>query len=297
MDLEDDSIETRLRWEDAVEVAASDYVMVVDDDSMKEMRKIDWVISRMILGDITSVKHYLDTSSESQIFLHGTDSNGKTALILAAGEGYPMMIKLLLERGADHDTQDTNRRTALMEAALWGRFKNVEHLLDHGADKDIKDIEGLKAIDFATVSKRNEEERYWRSGGQHQTYKEVVYIPNQARRMIVSVLKPKIVDRLRFAEHKDQFFHWSHGKIRFYAPVATYDIENAHKTIARLQRGGSYSTTDAMSGRDPYPNHTRVSGRMWSAEVFRIADIIGHTLAPDPRDGSIPGSFNASHAE
>ena len=81
-----------------------------------------------------------------------------------------------------------------MEAALWDRHENVEHILEHGAKKGLKENHSFKAIDLATPSDRNKEERYWRPGGEDQVYKEYTYIANQARRVDVSMLKDDISD-------------------------------------------------------------------------------------------------------
>ena len=68
-----------------------------------------------------------------------------------------------------------------MEAALWGRIDNVKHLLKHGANRNLCVISGRRAIEFAEQSLRNNEERYWRSGGEVQIYCEVRFTANQAR--------------------------------------------------------------------------------------------------------------------
>ena len=101
-----------------------------------------------------------------------SSSSGKTALIYAACERYPAIVKLLLARGADPNSLSRDSRTPLMEAALWGRFENVQHILKHGAARHIKDRYDFRAIDFATPSDLNEKERFKQSGGEHQVYTE-----------------------------------------------------------------------------------------------------------------------------
>lgn len=139
----------------------------------------------------------------------------------------------------------------MMEAALWGRYENVEHLLEHDAKKDREDDHGLRAIDLAKRSDRNEEERYKRSGGENQFYKEITYTANQARKMIVSLLQettngsqPAAVNR----DFESQFLHKSASRVRLFAPVAEYQIPNPYKAIALLERRGKYSHVAAMSG-------------------------------------------------
>ena len=303
-------------WEDATET-----IIIGDNDAHSrqprqvtggdptiELKRIEHVKSRMIqFGDVDYVREYLDSSLEKDLFIHGVDKEGKTALLLAAREKYPAVVKMLLERGADPNYQSKEGRTPLMEAALWGRYENVDHLLENGADKHLIDNDGLKAIDLATQSDRNEEERYRRPGGEYHVDEEVPYIANQARRMIVSILKDDVVDDqsppAANAITGDQFLFQKSpsnipSKITVYAPIAEYEISTPYKTIARLERGGRYPSIAAMSGWKHDGTTTLVSGGKWTLEVIRIADIIGHVLDPDDsKENRIPGLYLGCHAE
>ena len=297
-------------WGDATETVILDdndlcfrkLRQVFGGDPTFELKRIDHVNSSMIMfGNVDYVREYLDSSPEKHFFIHGVDNKGNTALQYAACEKYPAIVKLLLERGADPNHQTKEGRTPLMEAALWGRCKNVEHLLENGANKDLIDNDGLKAIDFATPSDRNEEERYWRSGENHQVYKEVTYTANQARKMIVAILKDDAGDQPppaanRIVENGFLFQKFS-DRITLYAPIAEYPISTPYKTIAWLERGGRYPFIAAMSGWGHGETTTLVSGRDWTPEVIRIAKIVGHTLALDDWDKDYPGQFHACHAE
>ena len=310
MILEENSAITLPSWEDATET------IIIDDndlyfrrlrrgaggDPTLELKRIEHVNSQMVMfGNVDYVREYLDSSPEKHLFLHGVNNEGKTALLLAAREKHPAIVKLLLERGADPNDQNKEGRTPLMEAALWGRYKNVEHLLEHGANKDLMDNDSLKAIDFAAPSDRNEEERYRRSRERHPVYQEVTYTANQARKMIVSILKDDAGDQLHPAANgiiqNQLLFQKSPGRITLYAPVAEYEIFTPYKTIAWLERGGRYPFIAAMSGWSHGQTTTLVSGRDWTSEVIRIAKIIGYTLALDDWDNDIPGQFHACHAE
>ncbi|EXJ70612.1 uncharacterized protein A1O5_06683 [Cladophialophora psammophila CBS 110553] len=127
---------------------------------------------------------------------HGVDESGKSALYLAAAEQFPDIVKLLLQRGANPNSQTKDGRSPLMEAALWGRYENVKPLLDFGADKNWEDGEGFTAMQLAEPSTRNEGERYRRSGRGVQMYKEITYVANQARRMIVHLLSNATEDAI-----------------------------------------------------------------------------------------------------
>ncbi|KAM0798340.1 hypothetical protein BDR22DRAFT_859787, partial [Usnea florida] len=301
-------LDTLSKWEDA------EATIIIDDndklfrrlrqvfgvDPTFELKRIDHVLSRMVFGDVDYVQEYLDSSPKNRLFIHGVGKDGKTALLIAACEKYPTIVKLLLERGADPNFQSKDGRTPLMEAALWGRYENVEHLLGHGAKKYLMDEHSLKAIDLATPSDRNDEERYWRSGGEHQVYKEITYTANQARRMIVIILKDDPADQLPAAAEgrvEDHFFQKSSSRVTLFAPIIDYEISSPYKTIARLERGGRYPSIAAMSGWGHGQTVPLVSGKDWTSEVVRIANIIGHALVPDSKDHGNPGQFHACHAE
>ena len=185
-------------WENATETVIVDdsdlyfrrLRQVFGGDPTFEMKRIEHVNSQMIMfGNVDYVREYLDSSPEKHLLIHGINTDGKTALQYAACEKYPAIVKLLVERGADPNHQDKEARTPLMEATLWGGYENVEHLLENGANKELIDNDSLKAIDLATPSDQNEEERY------RQVYKEVTYIADQARRMIVLILEDDVVDQ------------------------------------------------------------------------------------------------------
>lgn len=298
------------RWKDAVETITIDRTDTIlrrlqeafGGDETFTMKRIDHVSSQMIcFGAANYVREYLDSSPESRIFLHGVDDDGNSALWSAACERFPVVVELLLDRGANADFQNKNGRTPLMEAALWGRCENVKHLLRYGADKNLQDGDGFKAIHLADSSDRNEEERYWRSGEEHQVYKEVTRTANQARRMIVHLLEDAIDETIpgpnnNFENHV--FQKSLPGTIKLVAPIAEYPISRPWKTIARLERGNKYPSVAAMSGWSHGDTITTVSGRDWTSEVIRIAEIIGHILQPDERrDRGVPGQFYACHAE
>src|SRR6188474_285766 len=79
-----------------------------------------------------------------------TRIGGYTPLILAAREGYSVVMEPLLKSGAD-----ANGTTALMLAAQSGSVDAVTRLLDAGADLHAKEpVRGLTAIMFAAASDR-----------------------------------------------------------------------------------------------------------------------------------------------
>ncbi len=74
------------------------------------------------------------------------DSDGETASILGADNGYADVVKLLLEKGANVDARDCCQQTALMVAAGLGDVETVKILLEYGADITLKDSSGETAL-------------------------------------------------------------------------------------------------------------------------------------------------------
>ena len=268
-------------------------------------KRLDYVVSRMVTsGDFDYMDDYLRTSPEANLFLFGSNEEGKSALSLAACEKYPTVTKLLLDHGARPDHQDNEGRTPLMEAVIWGRIENVNCLLEHGANRKLRDIHGHQAIDLAEQSPQNDEERYHRSGGEHQVYRENTFIANQARRVIVELLKdPEELPHREISAHNRTFEshsykHTSRGTIELIAPIAEFDVPNQWKTIVSLERPWTFPSVAAMSGWSHGETSVNVSGKEWTTEVMRISSIVGHRLQQEKqRDQGKEGQYFATHAE
>lgn len=78
-----------------------------------------------------------------------TDDDGRTALLLAANEGYYKTVEFLLHKGADINRQDARKQTALHLATRnsWGAAVNM--LLESGADPDLADDKGKTPLHVA----------------------------------------------------------------------------------------------------------------------------------------------------
>ncbi len=71
---------------------------------------------------------------------------GKTALMFAASEGHLATVNEILLAGSTLDTQDADGETALMKAASNGHFEVVKLLLSAGADVRIENKNGETAL-------------------------------------------------------------------------------------------------------------------------------------------------------
>lgn len=74
---------------------------------------------------------------------------GWTALHYAAAIGDNAIAQLLLDKYAYIDAESPNKTTPMMMAAGAGHILMVKLLLDEGADATLKNDQGLTAIDFA----------------------------------------------------------------------------------------------------------------------------------------------------
>jgi hypothetical protein len=284
---------------------------VFEESDTFDFKKIDPVPNRIIaFGDLDFLEEYLTNSPEAAAFLEGTDEDGNSALLLAAREKFSLIVERLLDWGAEVDFQNLQGRSPLMEAALWGRHDNVRHLLDYDADKDLRDCEGLRAVDLAKASHRNEEERRRRSGADSLPYSEKTYAAHQARRMIVQLLEDAEDDAVQEPDFnvEGHMFRrrWTQGSmqgIQLVAPAAESTQQYASqkeswKPIAWLARPNDYRPIAAMSGRSHGIATSIVLGHEWTEEVMQLAEIVSHTLEKtEAYDQGQPGRFHACHAE
>jgi hypothetical protein len=293
MNLDKDSTETK--------------TITLPDGDILEQKMILNVLSDCVLGDLDAVSEYLTTSTEANLFLHGKDENGNTALIMAAAEWNHEMVSLLLQHGADANSVNYKGRSPLMEAALWGRIESVKVLLEVNVNKRLRDHDDRCALDLAQPARKNEKERYERS-----SYAAAQSVPDRDRdrRHIVILLGDSNLKKrheytrpLSKSERSKYCFgkYPSEMSITLCGPIRSYRVLRTTKTAAILHRGDQYNRISATSGwsADALPLNNP-TGPHWVEEVYHIASTIGHTFqdAPDLRwDQGKPGKFFASHAE
>ncbi|KAI0019270.1 hypothetical protein F4780DRAFT_457496 [Xylariomycetidae sp. FL0641] len=293
---------------------------------------LELVVKHMTKGNCASVRQYLETTQEADLFLRGVQpyncrletpglleteypgweesvyeylgldedrlwpvlSNGNTALILAAAQPHPDMVKLLLAQEAtDANARTVEGRTALMEASLWGHLENVRELLAHGASNDYQCIRGwqlLTATDLAKPHPYNAMERRLRSPNAAATEKD------QDRRRIVRLLteasappEPEVYG-VRFEPRPEESF--------VDTVTISHLVREPWKTVAILYRGNAFSAVSAVSGWGHIENNLRVGGGDWTRMVLKLCRQLDYKLASDPpRDGGEDGQYAACHAE
>ena len=101
---------------------------------------------RVEKGDLFAVQLFMDAG----MAIHARTNQGKTALMVAAGEGDVEMVQLLVDNGTDINAQTGSGRTALMVAAGEGHVEVARFLVDNGADINVQDKNGWTALDLAS---------------------------------------------------------------------------------------------------------------------------------------------------
>ncbi|KAI1803094.1 ankyrin repeat-containing domain protein [Daldinia bambusicola] len=93
---------------------------------------------------------YKDTGAAGLLIQHGANLEHTGALAAAAGRGNEIMVRYLLEHGAQQDKDAVEGRIpeyALHIAARKGYVEIVKLLLDHGAELGKRDAKGRTALE------------------------------------------------------------------------------------------------------------------------------------------------------
>ena len=131
----------------AVELNATDFVKILldlgaDVNSTDDTTGEPLIIKAAQKGYPEMVKMLLEHGADIEV----QDKDGLTALFSAAYEGHTSVVQLLLNNGADFTARNQYGMTALLWAAWNGYLDTLQVLLDHGEDVDVKDDDGETAL-------------------------------------------------------------------------------------------------------------------------------------------------------
>ncbi|KAJ4176472.1 hypothetical protein NW767_015433 [Fusarium falciforme] len=119
------------------------------DDCPAEGTSLVHVMSRY--GVAGALEAILGRTHQVGINIDGKDSEGRTPLSWAAGNGHEAAARLLLDRGADTEADDKMGRTPLSWAAEKGHEAAARLLLDRGADTEAPDEKGRTPLSWAAA--------------------------------------------------------------------------------------------------------------------------------------------------
>merc|ERR1712060_756027 len=102
-------------------------------------------------GDVAAVEAHLNAVGANDI--DAPDDNGISGLAYAIGANRIAIVKILLDKGADHRSCDWNENSGTHFAAAYGRKELLEFLLANGGSKTKMNSDGQTPLDLATEQK------------------------------------------------------------------------------------------------------------------------------------------------
>jgi len=148
-----------------VESYAEEYISTHPDRDSETLRKLlSFALNQaMIKSMMDQTGHLLHRAVESgqeqqvrdllkqkNLDVNERAEAGWTALLYASAQGYPQIMRLLLDAGANPDIGNVTGITPLMYGALYKNIDVCKILLEYGANLDLQDVHGGTALMVAT---------------------------------------------------------------------------------------------------------------------------------------------------
>lgn len=147
-----------------VEKYAEEYFSAHQDhDSLRSSEFVSYAINQAVIQHMVEqagppLHRAVETGDEKQVaelLKQDIDVNeraeyGWTALLYASAQGYPKILRLLLDAGANPDIGNVHGVTSLMFGARYGNSDVCKILIEYGANTDLQDTYGMTALIAAT---------------------------------------------------------------------------------------------------------------------------------------------------
>ena len=150
------------RQQSALDIAIS---MESEDkfiEAVTAVKGVDTIIENTVACTMLMLAAWSGRTETVKLLLeHGANIDtqnkfGWTALMWAAGEEKTETVKLLLKHGSNIEVKSSHGQTAIMLAAVQRETETVKLLLKHGANIEVKDSHGRTALMLAAWSGRAE---------------------------------------------------------------------------------------------------------------------------------------------
>lgn len=116
----------------------------IDDETLAFLQQVFQLVRG---GQAEEFREYLVRGLPANL----RNEKGDSLLMIAAYNGHPEVVKLLLEYGADPEMANDRGQTPLAAAAFKGDIEVIGILLDNGADIDKQDASGHTALMAARI--------------------------------------------------------------------------------------------------------------------------------------------------
>ena len=105
--------------------------------------------------DVTNIIRKMCEANKTRHVINRPSFRGRTALITAAMHNHLGICKALYDKGADLDFQDDDKFTALIYASRQGYGLVVRWLVEHGANVNLRNSNGKSALTIAEENGRD----------------------------------------------------------------------------------------------------------------------------------------------
>jgi hypothetical protein len=119
-------------------------VLYPDDESFKHVEELP-IFQQVERGELTKVHEYLADGGKAEC----RNEHGQTLLMCAARTGWPKIVQLLLQRGAQPNACDSDQCTPVYHAAMGQSNDSLKLLLAAGASAQFCDDRGRTLVKLA----------------------------------------------------------------------------------------------------------------------------------------------------